>query len=179
MSCDGWSAIALYLYDWLPSQFISFLSRDKSRLHQRCEWGEGRGIGTTISIVSCSAHVRLSTAIWNCQSVSRTQGSGMPQRRSARTSLNLSQSVALKFLRASSPHAATSKSNVVSTGTWSVPGPLRLGSVSHDTMQSRIPAVPKTLSTQVQFFVAMDFSVGNPFGRIIFKPWSSRRDISI
>ena len=51
-----------------------------------------------------------------------------------------------------------------SIGTWSVAGPLRLGSVVHEAKLSAVWSVQNTLSTLVQFFILDACRVGVSLG---------------
>ena len=81
---------------------------------------EGRG-ATPISLVGATAFQKLIRVV---------HGSGMVASCSASVSQNFNQSVDLKFFQFSAATAGTSRSKVVSIGTWLVPGPRSLGSVS-------------------------------------------------
>jgi hypothetical protein len=78
--------------------------------------------------------------------------------------LNRSQSVMRKLQKGLRGVLASSMSTTVSTGTWSVPGPWRFGLVLHEIIESVMLSVQKTLSTRVQFLVAIDCRVGVRFG---------------
>src|SRR6266481_9821274 len=96
------------------------------------------------------AHVRSLMAFWKRRLVSSAHGPGMSHSCSANSLQNSSQSTFLKFLHCSASVTGSAYSSVVRTGTWSVPGPHSLGSVSHTTTRLSVLAEANILLTLVQ-----------------------------
>src|SRR6266481_3717299 len=102
------------------------------------------------------ADVRSLTAFWKHKSVSSVHGPGMSHSCSANSLQNSSQCTFLKFLCCSAFVTGSAYSSVVRTGTWLVPGPRSLGSVSHTTTRLSMLVVANILLTLVQLPVAID-----------------------
>ena len=121
-------------------------------------------------MVSCMAPVKLATVIDTDCSSGKVHGAGNSPSVVARSCWNSSQLTVRKLQVGVAGADLTGNSRMVSMGTWSVPGPLCRGSVEQLTISDSECSVQKTLSSQVQFFMAMASRVGMSLGSAITIP---------